>query len=98
DGPARIQILKGISLTLREGEFVAIMGASGSGKSTLMNLIGLLDIPSAGSLQMLGQEVSGLTEDQLAALRAESIGFIFQSFNLLPYLTAQENVELPMSY
>ena len=98
DGPERIRILKGISLSLFEGEFVAIMGASGSGKSTLMNLIGLLDIPSAGSLKMLGQEVSGLTEDHLATLRAESIGFIFQSFNLLPYLSAQENVELPMTY
>ncbi len=98
DGPERIEILRGISLSIFEGEFVAIMGASGSGKSTLMNLIGLLDVPSAGSLQMLGRDVSGLSEDQLAELRAESIGFIFQSFNLLTYLSAQENVELPMTY
>lgn len=98
DGPERIQILRGISFSLNAGEFVAIMGASGSGKSTLMNLIGLLDVPSAGSLKLLGREASRLAEDELAALRAESIGFIFQSFNLLPYLSAQENIELPMSY
>jgi ABC-type lipoprotein export system ATPase subunit len=98
NGPDRIHILSGVSLTLRRGEFVAVMGASGSGKSTLMNLIGLLDVPSAGSLRLLGQDVSSLADDHLAILRAESIGFIFQSFNLLPYLNAQENVELPMSY
>ncbi len=98
EGADRISILQGVSLTLNAGEFVAIMGASGSGKSTLMNLIGLLDVPSAGSLTLLGKEVSGLTEDHLATFRAESIGFIFQSFNLLPYLSAQENVELPMTY
>src|SRR5579864_8981298 len=97
EGPERIHILQGISMTLDQGEFVAVMGASGSGKSTLMNLIGLLDVPSTGSLKILGREVAGLTEDHLAALRAELIGFIFQSFNLLSYLTAQENIELPMS-
>ena len=95
---SRLLILRGISFVVNAGEFVAIMGASGSGKSTLMNLIGLLDSPSAGTLSVLGQEVSRLSEDRLARLRAESIGFIFQSFNLLPYLNAQENVELPMSY
>jgi len=98
DGPARVPILNGVSFSLQEGEFTAIMGASGSGKSTLMNLIGLLDAPSAGSLTLLGKNINGLAEDQMATLRAESIGFIFQSFNLLPYLTAQENVELPMAY
>jgi ABC-type lipoprotein export system ATPase subunit len=98
EGEGRTEILKGISLTLQAGEFTAIMGASGSGKSTLLNLIGLLDTPSAGSLKMLGKETSHLTEDELAKVRAHAIGFIFQSFNLLPYLTARQNVELPMGY
>src|SRR5260370_35066575 len=92
DGPERIDILKGISLSLCEGEFTAIMGASGSGKSRLMNLIGLLDLPSHGSLRLVGQEVSALTEDHLATRRAESIGFVFRSFKLLSYLTAREIV------
>jgi putative ABC transport system ATP-binding protein len=94
----RIDILQGVSLRLRAGEFVAIMGASGSGKSTLLNLVGLLDKPSQGVLKLLGQDISSLAENELSQLRARSIGFIFQSFNLLPYLSAQQNVELPMGY
>lgn len=98
DGEARLDILKGVNLTLPTGVFVAIMGASGSGKSTLMNLIGLLDAPSAGFIRLMGQDVSTLSDDAAAHLRARSIGFVFQSFHLLPYLTARENVELPMNY
>jgi putative ABC transport system ATP-binding protein len=90
--------LKGISLCVQAGEFIAIMGASGSGKSTLLNLIGLLDTPSSGSLKVAGREASHLSEDELAVVRAHSIGFIFQSFNLLSYMTARQNIELPMGY
>jgi len=98
EAESRVDILKGISLSIQSGEFVAIMGASGSGKSTLLNLIGLLDTPSAGSLKMLERETAHMPEDELSEMRARSIGFIFQSFNLLPYLTARQNVELPMGY
>lgn len=97
-GGQRIDILKGITLRVERGEFIAIMGASGSGKSTLLNLIGLLDLPSAGVLRINDHAAQSLPEDQLARLRAHSLGFIFQSFNLIPYLTARQNVELPMSY
>jgi len=95
---SRTSILNGVNLTLEAGEYLAIMGASGSGKSTLLNLMGLLDAASSGSVHLLGRDVSTLTDDEVAALRSRSIGFIFQSFNLLPYLTAQENVALPMGY
>jgi putative ABC transport system ATP-binding protein len=95
---SRISILNGIHLTLESGEYLAIMGASGSGKSTLLNLIGLLDTPSSGSVHLLGRDVTTLTDDDVAAIRSRSIGFIFQSFNLLPYLNALENVALPMGY
>jgi len=98
DGEARLPILNGVSMTLKAGEFVAIMGASGSGKSTLLNILGLLDTPSAGSFNLLGKEVSKLNENEMAVLRARSIGFVFQSFNLLSYLTAEQNVLLPMGY
>jgi len=98
DGAGRTEILKDVSLNLQAGEFIAIMGASGSGKSTLLNVIGLLDTPSAGSLKMLGKETSHMAEDELAQVRSQAIGFIFQSFNLLPYMTARQNVELPMGY
>src|ERR1017187_1867583 len=95
-GETRVEILKGISMTVQAGEFIAIMGASGSGKSTLLNLVGLLDVPSSGSLRILGKEASHLAENELAQLRSHAIGFIFQTFNLLPYLSAKQNVELPM--
>ncbi len=98
EGQGRTDILKGVSMTLQAGEFIAIMGASGSGKSTLLNVIGLLDSPSSGRFLLNGHDASTLSEDELAHTRARTIGFIFQSFNLLSYLTAMENVMLPMGY
>jgi putative ABC transport system ATP-binding protein len=97
-GIEELHILKKISLTVAEGEFVAIVGPSGSGKSTLMNTIGLLDIPTSGSYTLDGVSTVNLSDNQLAELRNRKIGFIFQQFNLLPRLTALENVELPMIY
>lgn len=97
-GEQELKVLKGITLSVEEGEFVAIIGPSGSGKSTLMNIIGLLDIPSEGIYTIDGVEAEGLSDNQMASLRNEKIGFIFQQFNLLPRLTAIENVELPMIY
>ncbi len=91
-------VLKNIHLTLASGELVAIMGRSGSGKSTLMNILGLLDRPTAGEYLLNGQEVSRLDDDQLAALRNRTIGFVFQSFFLLPRFTALQNVCLPLFY
>ena len=82
-----VQALRGVSLTIEDGDFVAIMGPSGSGKSTLAHILGLLDVPSEGSYQLNGREVSGLNEDELAVLRRDEIGFIFQQFNLLPRMT-----------
>jgi macrolide transport system ATP-binding/permease protein len=93
-----IHALRGVSLTIEDGDFVAIMGPSGSGKSTLMHLLGLLDVPSSGSYQVNGREIAGLTEDELAVLRRGEIGFIFQQFNLLPRMSATENVALPHLY
>ncbi|HKU46400.1 MAG TPA: amino acid ABC transporter ATP-binding protein, partial [Burkholderiales bacterium] len=90
--------LRGVSLTIETGDFVAIMGPSGSGKSTLMHLLGLLDVPDKGSYQLFGREISGLSEDELAALRSSRIGFIFQQFHLLSRTTAEENVGLPLLY
>lgn len=95
-GKQRIQALKRVTLTVNDGEFLAIAGPSGSGKSTLLNLIGLIDTPSDGVLEVSGRDVTGQSPDQLADLRSRTIGFIFQTFNLLPVLTAQENVEYPL--
>jgi putative ABC transport system ATP-binding protein len=92
------KVLKEVSLTVSEGELIAIVGASGSGKSTLMNIIGLLDKPDGGIYLLRGRNIAGLEEDELAALRNQSIGFIFQQFNLLPRLNARQNVALPLTY
>lgn len=97
-GDNEIQILKGISLSIEPGDYVAIMGPSGSGKSTLMNILGLLDVPTSGSYQLNNEEVAKLNEDQLAILRRNEIGFIFQQFNLLPRIEAWQNVSLPLIY
>ena len=97
-GDVRVDALRGVSLTIHPGEFVAIMGASGSGKSTMMNLLGCLDRPSAGTYRFAGRDVSQLDADELAWLRREAFGFVFQSYNLLPAATAEENVEIPAVY
>jgi putative ABC transport system ATP-binding protein len=90
--------IKNIDLIIKPGEFISIIGPSGSGKSTLMNVLGLLDSPSSGDYLLDGQEVAGLKDRQLSRLRRDKIGFVFQSFNLLPRLTVQQNVELPLVY
>ena len=97
-GGQTVRALDDVSLSIDEGEFVAIMGASGSGKSTLMNMLGCLDRPDSGSYRLAGEAVQGMAPDQLATVRNRRIGFVFQQFNLLPRTSAQENVELPMVY
>jgi putative ABC transport system ATP-binding protein len=97
-GDVEVRALDGVSLTIEPGEMVAIMGPSGSGKSTMMNIIGCLDIPTSGSYQLFDQEVAQYNERQQARLRNRELGFVFQSFNLLPKLTALQNVELPLIY
>ena len=97
-GENEVRALNGVSLTVEKGEFVAIVGHSGSGKSTFMNMIGCLDVPTRGSYRLNGTDVSTLRDNELASIRNETIGFIFQSFHLIANLTAYENVELPLVY
>ena len=97
-GENEVRALDHVDVTIQENEFVAIIGHSGSGKSTLMNMLGCLDVPTSGTYFLHGQDVSGMSDDELSDVRNREIGFIFQGFNLIPSLTAEENVELPLTY
>lgn len=97
-GKEPVPVLKGIELSIRRNEYVALMGPSGSGKSTLMNILGCLDSPTSGAYVLNGRDVSGMRDDELAAVRNVEIGFVFQQFNLMPRLTAWENVAMPLIY
>jgi putative ABC transport system ATP-binding protein len=97
-GKVTVEALKGVDLQIHKGELVAIVGPSGSGKSTLMNLIGCLDTPTSGIYELGGQSVAGVTRDTLAEIRNKRVGFVFQNFNLLPHISALENVEMPMMF
>ncbi len=97
-GKTQVNALRGVSLSIKKGEMVAILGPSGAGKSTLMNMVGCLDIPTKGDIYLFGRNIAHLHESDLATLRGKKIGFIFQQFNLIPYLTAIENITLPMLF
>ena len=97
-GKEPVRVLKNINLTVEKGDYLAIMGPSGSGKTTLMNLIGCLDVPTSGSYELDGRDLKDLSDDELADIRNKHLGFVFQSFHLMPKLTAQDNVALPLLY
>jgi putative ABC transport system ATP-binding protein len=97
-GDVEVQALRGLSVAIEQGEFVALMGASGSGKSTLMNVLGCLDVPTKGHYRLGGRDVASATQDELAEIRNRQIGFVFQNFNLIPRTSALENVQLPLFY